>query len=701
MDSTLNLLSVFGKRLPVIRQTEATECGLACLAMVSIYYGHKVDLSSLRRRFPITLRGVTLGQLMQTAHALNMSTRPLQLELSEIKELSRPCILHWDFNHFVVLKSVHRKGVTIHDPAHGERMVKWEEVNRRFTGIALELLPTVQFEKKDETVRLKLSQLWGHIGGLFSGFSHILLLSLALQVFAIISPLYMQTVVDEVIVSGDENLLKALAVGFAILALITAASAALRSLSILLLSSQLSIQVTSNLFHHLIKLPLIFFERRHMGDIVSRFQSLDHVREQMTVGLIEAVVDGIMVIGTLIMMLFYSINLSLIVLSAVLLYFLMRLLWYRPIKLATEEQIVSGAKKESHFMETVRAIQGVRLFEKSYLRESSWKNLFVDELNAGIKLGKLHVLSSVSNQIIFGLENVLVIYIGAMNILSMEFSVGMLFAFVSYKSQFTGKAANLIDQFIEFRMLRLHLDRVADIALEEAEKVGTGSGIIEEDIKGGLELKNVVFQYSENDPVILDDISFKINPGESVAIVGPSGAGKSSLFKLMLGILQPGKGNILIDGYDVSKMGFAQVRKFMASVMQDDQLLTGSVEENISFFDTQIDRKRVIACAKIAAIHHDIEAMPMGYNSFIGEMGNSLSGGQIQRVLLARALYHQPKILLLDEATAHLDVELERSINEGIRKLSCTRILIAHRPETIASADRVLVLVNGKLFEKR
>lgn len=701
MDSPLNLLSTFGKRLPVIRQTEATECGLACLAMVSTYYGHKVDISSLRRRFPVTLRGVTLGQLMQTAHALNMSTRPLQLELSEIKELARPCILHWDFNHFVVLKSVHRKGITIHDPAHGEKLVKWEEVNRRFTGIALELLPTVQFEKKDETVRLKLSQLWGHIGGLFSGFSHVLLLSLALQIFAIISPLYMQTVVDEVIVSGDENLLKALAVGFAILALITAATAALRSLTILLLSSQLSIQITSNLFHHLIKLPLIFFERRHMGDIVSRFQSLDHVREQMTVGLIEAVVDGIMVIGTLVMMLFYSINLSLIVLSAVLLYFLMRLLWYRPIKLATEEQIVSGAKKESHFMETVRAIQGVRLFEKSYLRESSWKNLFVDELNAGIKLGKLHALSTVSNQIIFGLENVLIIYIGAISILNTEFSVGMLFAFVSYKSQFTGKAANLIDQFIEFRMLRLHLDRVSDIALEDVEKAGTGSGIIEDDIKGGLELKNVVFQYSENDPVILDDISFKVNPGESVAIVGPSGAGKSSLFKLVLGILQPEKGSILIDGYDVNKVGFAQVRKFMASVMQDDQLLTGSIEENISFFDTQIDRKRVIACAKIASIHDDIEAMPMGYNSFIGEMGGSLSGGQIQRVLLARALYHQPKILLLDEATAHLDVELERAINEGIRKLSCTRILIAHRPETIASADRVMVLVNGKMIEKK
>ncbi len=701
MDSPLNLLSAFGKRLPVIRQTEATECGLACLAMVLTYYGHKVDLSSLRRRFPVTLRGVTLGQLMQTAHALNMSTRPLQLELSEIKELARPCILHWNFNHFVVLKSVHRKGITIHDPAHGEKLVKWEEVNRRFTGIALELLPTVQFEKKDETVRLKLSQLWGHIGGLFSGFSHVLLLSLSLQIFAIISPLYMQTVVDDVIVSGDENLLKELAMGFAILVLITTATAALRSLSILLLSSQLSIQVTSNLFHHLIKLPLVFFERRHMGDIVSRFQSLDHVREQMTVGLIEAIVDGVMVIGTLVMMLFYSINLSLIVLSAVLLYFLMRLLWYRPIKLATEEKIVAGAKKGSHFMETIRAIQGVRLFEKSYLRESAWKNLFVDELNAGIKLGKLHVLSSVSSQIIFGLENVLVIYIGAMIILNTEFSVGMLFAFVSYKIQFTGKAASLIDQFIEFRMLRLHLDRVSDIALEDVEKAGTGSGIIEDDIKGGLELKNVAFQYSENDPVILNDISVKINPGESVAIVGPSGVGKSSLLKLILGILQPAKGNILIDGYDLNKVGFAQARKFMASVMQDDQLLTGSIEENISFFDTQIDRKRVIACAKISAIHHDIEAMPMGYNSFIGEMGNSLSGGQIQRVLLARALYYQPKILLLDEATAHLDVELERAINEGIRKLSCTRILIAHRPETIASADRVMVLVNGKMIEKK
>jgi len=699
MDRSLKLLTPFNSKLPVILQVEAAECGLACLAMIMSYYGHKIDLASLRRRFPITLRGSTLGQLMQTGHALGLSSRPLQLELSQIKELTTPSILHWEFNHFVVLRKVNRKGIIINDPASGKRNVSWDEVSRSFTGVALELTPTTQFEKKDETVQLKFSQLWSHIGGFTSSFISILLLSLVLQVFAIISPLYMQTVVDEVVISGDESLLVALATGFAILAIITAVTAALRSLSILLLSSQLAIQISSNLFHHLIRLPLVFFERRHMGDIISRFQSLDHVREQMSVGLIEAVVDGIMIIGTLIMMLIYSLKLSAIVLSAVALYFITRLLWYRPIKLATEEEIVASAKKESHFMETVRAIKGIRLFEKAYLRESSWKNLFTDELNSSIKLGRLQVLSSTSNQLIFGLESILVVYFGAISILNTSLSVGMLFAFVSYKSQFTGKASNLIDKLIQFRMLRLHMNRIADIALEKTEEPSAGVALTETSEKGEVELRDVSFKYSENDPVLFENVNLTINPGESVAIIGPSGSGKSSLFKLLLGILPFKKGNIFVDGKNVNQTGFSNIRNYFSTVLQDDQLLTGSVEENISFFDEKIDRSKVIACAKIAVIHEDIESMPMGYNTLIAEMGSSLSGGQIQRVLLARALYHRPKVLLLDEATAHLDIKLEKEINTNIKKLSCTRIFIAHRPETISYADRVFELVDKKLIE--
>ncbi len=701
MDRSLKLLNSFSNKLPVILQVEATECGLACLAMILSFYNHKIDLASLRRRFQVTLRGSTLGQLMNIAHVMGLSCRPLQLDLSHMKELATPCILHWEFNHFVVLRKVTRKGILINDPATGERFVAWDEVNRCFTGVAMELSPTIQFEKKDETIRLKFNQLWSHINGLTTSFISILLLSLVLQVFTIISPLYMQTVVDEVVISGDKNLLIALATGFAILAVITAVTAALRSLSILLLSSQLSLQITSNLFHHLINLPLVFFERRHMGDIISRFSSLDHVREQMSVGLIEAVVDGIMVIGTLIMMLVYSLYLSTIVLCAVLLYFLTRLIWYKPIKLATEEQIVSSAKKDSHFMETIRAIQGIRLFNKGYLRESRWKNLFADELNSSIKLGRLQILSSTSNQVIFGLENIFIVYFGALSILNSDFSVGMLFAFVAYKSQFTGKAANLIDQFIQFRMLRLHMNRIADIALEKTEDKQTYSPQFNTQAKGELELRNISFQYSENDPVLFENVSMKIRHGESVAITGASGCGKSSLFKLILGILPFDQGEVLVDGKDIKRSGFSHLNSYFSTVMQDDQLLTGSIEENITFFDEHPDRNRMIACAKIAAIHDDIESMSMGYNTLIAEMGSSLSGGQIQRILLARALYQRPKILLLDEATAHLDIELEKEINSNIKKLSCTRIFIAHRPETIAYADRVLVHVNEQFIARK
>jgi len=703
MKNPAELLEFSGfSQLKSILQTEAAECGLACLAMVANYHGHKIDLNTLRREYPISLKGATLQSLINTADKLQMASRPLRLDLEDLPNLKLPCILHWDMNHFVVLKKVTAKNITILDPAVGERVYLLSEVSKHFTGVALELTPTKNFEKKDEEKQLKLSELWDRITGLKGSLIQVFVLSLLLQVFAIASPFFMQLTVDDVIVSHDLDLMMILAIGFSMLLLIKVVVTTLRSFVIMLMGTQMNIQIANNLFRHLIRLPLDWFEKRHIGDVVSRFGSLDRVKELLTTGVIEAIVDGIMMIGTLVMMFIYSAKLAWVVIIAVLIYALIRMVLYKPLRRLSEESIVASAKEDSNFMETVRAAQTIKIFGKETQRQTVWQNLYADAMNAGIRLGKLNIGYAALNQILFGIENVVVIYLAAINVIDGVISVGMLYAFMAYKQQFTSKAASLIDKVIQFKMLSLHLTRIGDIALTPTEDdvaSSLGNGLVKREFKGDITLKNLSFRYSDSEPFIVENASINIQAGQSVAIVGPSGCGKTTLMKVMLSLLKAESGQVIVDGVDIVKMGNQNYRSQIAAVMQDDQLLSGSIADNICFFDPEFDQKKIEACAKMAAIHVDIMAMPMAYNSLIGDMGNTLSGGQKQRVILARALYKRPKILFLDEATSHLDTALESHVNNSIKYLKMTRIIIAHRPETIKSADRVLKMDRGRLVE--
>ncbi len=700
MRNPVHLLS-FKKshQLPVILQSEVAECGLASLAMIACYHGHKIDMTMLRRQYPITLKGATLKDLMDTAVQLKFTCRPLRLELEDLDKLQMPTILHWDLNHFVVLKKVTKSHIEIHDPAKGHRTLPIEEVSKHFTGIALELTPTKAFEPKVEVVTMGLSDLWDKISGLKNSLVQIFILSLLLQTFALVSPFYMQLVIDQVVIGNDRNLLVVLALGFLLLAVIKVATEYLRSFVILYLGNQMNIQMAANLFYHLLRLPLDYFEKRHIGDIVSRFGSLQNVKNLLTTGLIESVVDGIMVIGTLVMMYIYSPLLAFIIIAVVLVYALLRFAMYKPLKQLTEESIVANARQSSNFMETVRAAQSIKIFGRETQRQTVWHNHYAAAMNTDIGVSKLKMRFKAINDLLFGIENVIVIYFGATMIIEGALSVGMLFAFMAYKNQFSTKAAALIEKFIEFRMLSLHLERIADIAMTEQEAIYGDSTTVATELKGQLTLENIGFQYSVSEPLIFKSVSFTFNAGESVALIGPSGCGKTTLAKVMLGLLNPAQGKILADGVDIHKMGLSNYRGQIAAVMQDDQLLSGSMFDNISFFDPSIDEQKVMECAHMAAIHTDIIAMPMAYNTLIGDMGTTLSGGQRQRLLLARALYRQPKILIMDEATSSLDTKLESTVNNAVKQLNMTRIIIAHRPETIKSADRVIELTQEGLVE--
>jgi len=685
------------KRLPVFLQTEAAECGLAAVGMIACYHGHRVDLAGLRRRFTVSLKGATLAYLMQIAGRLNLAPRALRLELGELAQLRTPCVLHWNLNHFVVLKSVGPRGAVVHDPAFGLRRLALAEVSKHFTGIALELSPTSEFRPADERRRVRLADLTGHVSGLRRSLIQVFLIAGALQAIAIVSPFYVQWAVDGAVVSADRDLLTVLGLGFLLLAIVNVALSSLRSWVVLYLSTTLNLQWLANVFSHLLRLPVSYFEKRHLGDVVSRFGAVTAIQRTLTSSFVEALIDGVMALATLAMMLVYSPALTAIAIAAVCAYGVLRWTFYEPLKRATEEHIVHSAKQQSHFLETVRGVQSIKLFGRQEERRSRWLNLVVDATNQEVATQKLGLAFRSANGLVFGIERVAIVWLGALAVLDSAFSVGMLFAFVAYKDQFSARVGGLVDKLIELRMLNLQGERLADIVLTPPEHEASAMPV--DAIDASLEARALSFRYSDTEPFVLLNCSFAVEPGESVAIVGPSGGGKTTLVKLMLGLLAPTDGHVLAGGIDIQKLGIDRYRKLVGTVMQDDQLFAGSIADNVSFFDPSPDQRAIEHFARLAAVHDDIAAMPMGYNTLIGDMGAALSGGQKQRILLARALYKQPRILFLDEATSALDVQKERAVNEAIRSLRLTRIIIAHRPETIASAQRVIVLQSGKVAQ--
>ncbi|MES2073437.1 MAG: peptidase domain-containing ABC transporter [Pseudomonadota bacterium] len=687
------------RRVPVFLQTEATECGLCSIAMVADYHGYRTDLATLRLRFAISRKGATLESLMRIARGLKLESRPLKLDMGNLPELQLPCILHWNMDHFVVLISVSAREAVIHDPAVGVRRFSLKEFGKHFTGVALELSPANDFTPVSQKLQFTLRSLMGRITGLKRGLTQILLLAMALEFVSIALPFYLQWVVDQALVSADRDLLTTLALGFGLLVLIQSAIGAVRGWFVVAMSTRLNFQWMGNVFAHLVKLPLEFYEKRHIGSILSRFGSITTIQKTLTTGFVQAVVDGVMVLGTFSMMLWYSRSLAAVALVAVLLYAAMRWSVFRSLRVATAEQIVHASKQTTHFLETASGIQSVRLFGKGDQRRAGWMNILAEQFNAELRIQQIRVSYETAQTLLFGVERVVVLWLAARAVLDQVFTVGMLFAFIAYKDQFSTRVAALIDRIIEFMMLRLHGERVADIVMSETE-VEAPHDADEVDLshlRPSIELRGVSFRYSPTEPFVVENVDLQIHAGECVAISGASGCGKTTLIKLILGLLSPTRGEVFIDGAPIKRIGLTNYRQMIGTVMQEDRMFSGSLADNICFFDPMPEWDRIRECARLAAVDKEIDGMPMGYNTITGDSGVGLSGGQKQRILLARALYRQPRILVLDEATSQLDVTNEKSVNGAIRDMQLTRVIVAHRPETIAMADRVVVIKAGRL----
>ncbi len=679
-------------RLPMRLQTEAAECGLACLAMIAGYYGYSSDLPELRRRLAVSLKGVNLKGLVAMADRIGFASRPVRLELDELKQLKTPCILHWDLNHFVVLKQVAGQHILIHDPAAGVRRLGLAEASRHFTGVALELTPTGGYEPATSAPRVRWRSLLGRMVGLKQTLGQLFLLALAIELFSVVSPFFLQWVVDHALVTADRDLLVTLALGFTLLLLLKTAVAAMRGWMLIAIGASMKVQARSNLFSHLLGLPASYFEARHLGDVMSRFGSQETILQAITTDAVETVLDGVLAAVTLGIMFLFAPELTALVLAGTVFYGVLRWTFYTPLRQASMEAIVWSARRDSHFLETLRGIKTIKLFNGQEGRRAYWLNLLVESINRQLTTQNLRLAFKIVNALLIGGLAILIIWLGAQRVLENQMSIGMLLAFITYKDQFLGRVSNLIDKGVDLIMLRLHAERLADIALAAPEPREQS---FVEDVSqppAAIELRDVCFRYSESEPWVLHGVSFHVEAGETVAIAGPSGCGKTTLLKIMASLLQPTQGEILIDGQPLAHLGIARWRSMIGVVMQDDQLFSGSISDNICFFADRPDFRRIEECARLAAVHDTIMAMPMGYNTLIGDMGTVLSGGQKQRVLIARALYRQPSLLLLDEATSHLDAGNEKTVSAAIRATQVTRIIVAHRAETIRSTDRVIHL---------
>jgi len=688
-------------RMRPVLQTEASECGLASLTMIAAHYGHRVNLSGLRQRFPTSIKGTTLENLMDIASDLELAPRAVRLEIDELHLLHKPAVLHWDLNHFVVLEAWDGRTATILDPAAGRRKLTAAKLGRHFTGVALELTPTAEFKPIEARARTRLSDLWSRLTGFNGPFTQILLLSILIQLTTLVTPFFIQLSIDEAIGQGDSSLMTILLIGFGLVYALQACGRALRDWVVVALGQSLSFQLGGNVVRHLTRLPLSYFERRHVGDLLSRIGSIQPIQALLTKGVVNVIIDSALLVTTLVVMAMISPALTGIVLALTLFFILFNQLLYPALRRRTEEEIIARANEETFLMETIRAIRAIKLHGHEAVRESGWRNRYAEVITAAYKARTIEIRVDLAEDVLYSLTFLLTVYFGALAVMSQQLTVGLLLAFLAYRSSFTMSATSLVSQFQKWRLLGLHLERLSDIVAEKKETIRLGTPRSALLAGPGIRARGLSFTYGPTEPPILHKIDLDIPSGSFVAIVGPSGSGKTTLMRVLLGLLEPTSGKVEIDAVPLGPATLSAWRGRIAAVMQDDYLLSGTLADNISFFDPFPKQELIEHVARLARIHTDIVKMPMAYHSLISDMGSALSAGQRQRILLARALYRDPDAIFLDEGTANLDPATETQIAQMIAGLEATRVIIAHRPALIEKADYVFELDKGQLTLRR
>ncbi len=681
------------RRVPLILQTEAAECGLACMAMVAGWHGYHIDLFTLRSYSGLSSRGATLSTLYSVACTMGLAGRALSLELEELSLLRLPCILHWDFSHFIVLVSLKGDKAVIHDPACGRRTISRQTLSQSFTGAALELWPDRSFNRQKKVARVRPAELMKGISGFGPALVKVFCLSVMIECISLLLPVGTQVALDHVVPSSDRGLLELVCLSLGILILLQTGLNLIRAWTVMVTDSLIDVQWKDGLFRHLLGLPLPWFAKRRIGDIQSRFGSLGVLRDSFVHDITGSVIDGIMLTGSLILLVAYGgMLLCSVVAGFVLLAVIMRMISFPRYRQLTEEQLIKSATADSHFTESLWGIATLRAQGLASQRRCNWLTLEVEAANAAVNRRRFDIIFGTMSGLTGAMDNVVILWLGISAIMAHHLSLGAFVAFGVFREIFTGRVLSLTDMFLRLGMLSLHGERIADIAHTVPEPITRATDFYPAGKAIALEASGLMFRHDGQSPAVFRELNLVVAAGESVAIIGPSGCGKTTLMKVLCGLVAPCEGRVLAGGRDIHAMGVDNYRRAVACILQEDRLFVGSLRENITGFSNAPDEAWLHACARLGHIHDDIMNLPMGYDTLTGELGEGLSGGQRQRIFIARALYQRPGILFMDEATSHLDERNEALINVAIRSLNITRIIIAHRPSTIASVDRIIDL---------
>ena len=686
------------RRIPYVQQLEISDCGAACLAMTLAYHGKNVSPEDVRRATRTSRDGVSALALVEAARSYGMEARGVGVDIDGLKLLERGTILHWEFNHFVVLDRVVRGAVDVLDPALGRVRLPMERVSKSFTGVAIVLQPSPSFERGTGASRgawrylkpmLRQSRLLSKVG----------VTSFLIQLFALATPILMGVIVDRVVPAGDRSFLLAVILGMGVMVGFHLLSTFVRAHLLLALRAQLDMNISTSFIGHLVKLPYQFFLQRSAGDLMARLNSNVTVREILTTGAISTVLDGALVSIYLILIFAQSLPMGLVVVGLAILQVAILGFTHRPIQRIMAETLQAQARSQGYLGQMINGIETLKSVGAEARSVAQWSNLFVDEINATLARGRL---SAVIESLTTGLRvasPLVVLTVGALGVLSGDLSLGTMLALSALATGFLTPLSSLIVTGTQVQLLGSYMERINDV-LDTAPEQNPEDVRAAPELHGEITLRDVSFSYSASAPEVVKDVSLEIEPGQMIGIVGKSGSGKSTLAHLILNLYRPSAGIILYDGIDLKELDAASVRAQLGIVPQNSYLFGTSVRTNISLTKPDASLEEVETAARLASVHDDIVAMPLGYDTVLADGGASVSGGQRQRIALARALVHRPAVLLLDEATSSLDTVTEAKIYENLDKLACTRIVIAHRVSTISRADRILVMEDGAFVEQ-
>jgi ATP-binding cassette, subfamily B, bacterial CvaB/MchF/RaxB len=697
----------------MIFQAESSECGLAALAMIASYHGYRVGTAQLRKVFPVSLLGMSLRHLIQIARHIGLDARAVRCDVDDLRAVKLPAMLHWDLQHFVVLHRVSRSGFAVHDPGRGARVLTRSEVSNHFTGIAIQLEPSGTFRQAQAGERLTLARLVGAFPGLRSLVAKLLLLSAVLELLSLAQPVVMRSVVDVGMAAGDRGFVVQLVGVLLLAALLRGGSTFLRDLAALRAGTTLNFHMMRRVFRHALRLPLSFFEKRPVGHLIERYRMTNEVEEFLVGSLPLAVIDGLMALLSIALVFAFAPLLGLLSLGTVLLYLAARAAGHRHARARQAAAVWAKGEENGHLIETLRTIFTTKVNALEHSRYAGWSSRYSGLIRAQQAHGVVE-LGYRSVQIgLVGVNVAVFVLLAGLAVVDGAMTVGTLLALLFYNAHFLSRSILLVERAFEFRLLDVRLDRLEDLVFSEPERepalaleggderpgpVDARPGPADARLTGDIAIERLFFSYGPLERMILDGVSCRIRPGESVALIGENGAGKTTLLKLLLGLYQANAGDILFDGRSIHDLSLPLLRSQVGVVTQDDELFTGTVAENIARFDPDMDMDRVVECAELACVRADIERAPMGYSTRLGDLGSPFSEGQKQKIFLARALYARPPILVMDEGTANLDGESEQQVLDHLARFDATKLLIAHRPLTISRADRVLLLRGGQLL---